>query len=182
MPLLGVSAAARVCAGPGEVHDLLAGHQGQCSVHRLSVSRATDAEKVEGGFTAAQGHRACTVAEIAPFEIRGTHTPSSKSMPPATDRPAWPPTFASCRPWWMTVRVGDRAPTLCGPRRLRTSARCTDRRSPGSTEHGLERGQLRGGHLEATRLGEDIAGIDVHHLRAALGSDLCVPRHRAVDR
>jgi hypothetical protein len=50
MPLLGVSAAARVCAGPGEVHEILAGHQGQCSVHRLSISRPTD--------TAAQQRRA----------------------------------------------------------------------------------------------------------------------------
>src|SRR5699024_5906142 len=106
MPLLGVSAAARECAGPGEVHDLLAGHQGQCSVHRLSVSRPTDAENVEDGFTAAQGHRACTAAEIAPSEIRGTHTASLTSMAPATGCPASSTTFASCRPWWMTVRIG----------------------------------------------------------------------------
>src|SRR5699024_4121755 len=86
--LLGVSAAARECAGPGEVHDLLAGHQGQCSVHCHSVSRPTD--------TAAQQRRAvgslrssiAEAPEIAPSEIHGTHTPSSTSMAPATDCPA----------------------------------------------------------------------------------------------
>src|SRR5699024_935788 len=67
MSLLGVSAAARVCAGPGEVDDLLAGHQGQCSVHRPSVSRPTDAENVADRFTAAQGRRVASVQHRVGF-------------------------------------------------------------------------------------------------------------------